>query len=106
MQLVALNGQVGETDNIGGHNEMSNIDVVKTICSLLNEIVPGTTDYLSLITFVADRPGHDLRNAIDARKTEENPGWTPRETCETGIRKTIQWYIANEEWYTTLLNRG
>ena len=97
---VATEGIVGETYNIGGHNEKQNIEVVKTICKILDELKPrleGKT-YASLITFVNDRPGHDLRYAIDASKIERELGWKPQESFETGIRKTVQWYLNNLEW--------
>lgn len=97
---VATEGTVGETYNIGGHNEKQNIEVVKTICKILDELKPrleGKT-YASLITFVNDRPGHDLRYAIDASKIERELGWKPQESFETGIRKTVQWYLNNLEW--------
>lgn len=100
---VVTEGVVGETYNIGGHNERKNIDVVKTICGLLDELAPkkNTTinKYEELITFVADRPGHDLRYAIDASKIDHELGWKPQETFESGIRKTIEWYLANEKWW-------
>ena len=99
---VACEGKVGETYNIGGHNECKNIDVVNTICAILEELAPakpaGVERYLDLITHVADRPGHDLRYAIDASKIERELGWRPQETFETGIRKTVAWYLANGEW--------
>ncbi|MFH7349408.1 dTDP-glucose 4,6-dehydratase [Acinetobacter variabilis] len=97
---VATEGIVGETYNVGGHNEKQNIEVVKTICKILDELKPrleGKT-YTSLITFVNDRPGHDLRYAIDASKIERELGWKPQESFETGIRKTVQWYLNNLEW--------
>lgn len=97
---VVTEGVVGETYNIGGHNEKQNIEVVKTICNILDELKPqanGQT-YESLITFVKDRPGHDLRYAIDATKIQNELGWTPTETFETGIRKTVEWYLNNQEW--------
>lgn len=97
---VVTEGVVGETYNIGGHNEKQNIEVVKTICKILDELKPqanGQT-YESLITFVKDRPGHDLRYAIDATKIQNELGWTPAETFETGIRKTVEWYLNNQEW--------
>lgn len=97
---VATEGIVGETYNIGGHNEKQNIEVVKAICKILDELKPrleGKT-YTSLITFVNDRPGHDLRYAIDASKIERELGWKPQESFETGIRKTVQWYLNNLEW--------
>lgn len=108
---VLTEGRVGETYNIGGHNEMQNIEVVRSLCSILDELAPaeehlaakkadGTSlsRYSELITFVADRPGHDLRYAIDARKIECELGWKPQETFETGIRKTVQWYLDNQAW--------
>ena len=100
---VATQGAIGETYNIGGHNERKNLDVVETICGLLEELVPqkpkGIARYHDLITFVADRPGHDLRYAIDAAKIARELGWTPEETFESGMRKTVQWYLANESWW-------
>lgn len=97
---VVTEGVVGETYNVGGHNEKQNIEVVKTICKILDELKPqanGQT-YESLITFVKDRPGHDLRYAIDATKIAKELGWVPEETFETGIRKTVLWYLENLEW--------
>ncbi len=93
-------GIVGEVYNVGGWNEKPNIDIVKTVCTLLDELQPrsdGKT-YRDQITYVTDRPGHDRRYAIDARKLERDLGWTPAETFETGIRKTVQWYLDNKEW--------
>ncbi|WP_127347765.1 dTDP-glucose 4,6-dehydratase [Pseudidiomarina mangrovi] len=99
---VITEGKVGETYNIGGHNEKQNIEVVRTICSLLEELVPnkptGVSAYEELITYVTDRPGHDLRYAIDASKIQNELNWTPEETFESGIRKTVEWYLANQEW--------
>jgi len=96
---VVTEGEVGETYNIGGHNEKQNIEVVNTICALLDELAPSQhSPYASLITYVADRPGHDLRYAIDADKIERELGWRPEETFESGIRKTVQWYLNNQEW--------
>ena len=99
---VVSEGKVGETYNIGGHNEQKNIDVVRSICALLEELAPskpeGVTRYEDLITFVKDRPGHDLRYAIDAGKIERELGWVPQETFQTGLRKTVQWYLDNLEW--------
>jgi len=97
---VVTQGVVGETYNIGGHNEKQNIEVVKIICKILDELRPqtNTQPYESLITFVKDRPGHDLRYAIDAAKIERELGWKPQETFETGIRKTVEWYLDNLEW--------
>ena len=97
---VVTKGIVGETYNIGGHNEKQNIDVVKTICAILDELQPQKNNmpYASLMTFVKDRPGHDLRYAIDASKIQNDLGWTPQETFETGIRKTVEWYLHNLDW--------
>lgn len=97
---VVTEGVVGETYNIGGHNEKQNIEVVKTICKILDELKPQASGqaYASLITFVKDRPGHDLRYAIDATKIGNELGWKPEETFETGIRKTVEWYLNNSEW--------
>jgi len=96
--VVATQGKVGETYNIGGHNEKQNIDVVKTICLILDDIKPKEAKYEEQITFVADRPGHDMRYAIDASKIERELNWVPQETFESGIRKTVQWYLDNEQW--------
>ena len=102
LYTVVTQGQVGETYNIGGHNEKANIDVVLTICSLLEELAPnkpqGIERYRDLITYVKDRPGHDVRYAIDASKIERELGWTPKESFETGLRKTVEWYLNNNEW--------
>ncbi len=97
---VVTTGAVGQTYNIGGHNEKQNIEVVKTICNILDELKPQANGqkYESLIKFVEDRPGHDLRYAIDAAKIEKELGWTPQETFETGIRKTVEWYLNNLDW--------
>ncbi|USD60261.1 dTDP-glucose 4,6-dehydratase [Vibrio sp. SCSIO 43140] len=105
---VVTEGKIGETYNIGGHNEKANIDVVKTICALLEELVPnkpqGVAQYQDLITYVTDRPGHDVRYAIDASKIERELGWVPAETFESGIRKTVEWYLNNREWWTRVLD--
>jgi dTDP-glucose 4,6-dehydratase len=99
---VVTEGKVGETYNIGGHNEKQNIDVVHTICELLDELQPAKNlpikSYKELITFVKDRPGHDIRYAIDASKIKRELGWVPEETFESGIRKTVEWYLANLQW--------
>jgi dTDP-glucose 4,6-dehydratase len=106
---VATEGKVGETYNIGGHNEKKNITVVRLICELLEELVPekpaSVTSYTDLITFVDDRPGHDLRYAIDASKIEKELGWVPAETFESGMRKTVKWYLENKSWWQPLLAR-
>ena len=113
LYLVMTQGSVGETYNIGGHNEKANIDVVKIICGILEELVPKnpysiTTDagagFESLISYVRDRPGHDLRYAIDASKIERELDWVPIESFESGIRKTIEWYLTNEEWWIRVLD--
>lgn len=103
---VVTEGVVGETYNIGGHNEKQNIEVVKTICKILDELKPQANGqaYASLITFVKDRPGHDLRYAIDATKIQNELGWMPAETFETGIRKTVEWYLNNQEWVAHIQN--
>lgn len=100
---VVSEGEVGETYNIGGHNERKNIEVVKTICTILDELIAdkpnGVTHFAELITHVTDRPGHDMRYAIDAGKIARELGWRPQETFETGIRKTVEWYLNNSEWW-------
>lgn len=95
---VATEGHVGETYNIGGHNEKQNIEVVKTICNILDTLVPKGSAYAEQITYVTDRPGHDRRYAIDATKMSKELNWDPKETFETGLRKTIEWYLSNETW--------
>jgi dTDP-glucose 4,6-dehydratase len=102
LSLVMEEGRTGETYNVGGHNEMQNIEVVKTICRLLDERIeqhpPGISEFSQLINFVTDRPGHDQRYAIDASKIHQDLGWQPRETFESGIAKTIDWYLTNQQW--------
>jgi len=95
---VVTKGVVGETYNIGGHNEKQNIEVVQTICSILDTLVPKNTKYAEQITYVTDRPGHDRRYAIDSTKMSAELNWTSRETFETGWRKTIEWYLTNQKW--------
>ncbi|HHS9880237.1 dTDP-glucose 4,6-dehydratase [Klebsiella aerogenes] len=105
---VATEGQSGETYNIGGHNERKNIDVVHTICAILDKVVadkPGNiSQFADLITFVSDRPGHDLRYAIDAAKIQRDLGWVPEETFESGIEKTVHWYLNNRTWWQRVLD--
>jgi dTDP-glucose 4,6-dehydratase len=98
LYTVVTQGKPGETYNIGGHNEKQNLDVVHTICDLLDEIVPKEGSYRDQITYVADRPGHDRRYAIDAHKIGVELGWKPEETFESGIRKTVEWYLSNQDW--------
>ena len=97
---VLENGVIGETYNIGGWNEKTNLEVVHTLCDLLDELKPreDAKSYREQITFVKDRPGHDRRYAIDATKISKELGWKPEETFETGIRKTVQWYLDNQDW--------
>lgn len=103
---VIRKGTIGQTYNIGGNNEIKNIDIVHTICKLLDEMMPSTklSSYSELITYVQDRPGHDLRYAIDASKIKNELGWCPKESFETGIRKTIAWYLENQEWWRNIQN--
>jgi dTDP-glucose 4,6-dehydratase len=100
-------GQVGETYNIGGWNEKANLEVVQTLCALLDELRPkaGGGSYADQIQFVTDRPGHDRRYAIDARKMERELGWRPNETFETGLKKTVQWYLDHQDWVRTVTSR-
>jgi len=108
LYLVVTQGRIGETYNIGGHNERRNIEVVETLCALLEELAPekpaGISHYRDLITFVTDRPGHDLRYAIDASKIDRELGWRPQETFESGMRKTVSWFLTNESWWQNILN--
>lgn len=105
---VLQDGRLGETYNIGGWNEKANLDVVNTICEILDNLKPRTDNksYREQITFVKDRPGHDRRYAIDARKIETELGWIPKETFETGIAKTVQWYLDNQEWALKVTDAG
>lgn len=96
--LCATKGEIGETYNIGGHNEKQNLDVVYTLCDALDLLVPKEKSYRNQITYVADRPGHDMRYAIDAGKIERELGWRPKETFESGMKKTVQWYLENQQW--------
>ena len=103
IRAVLAGGRLGETYNIGGWNEQANIDIVNTVCALLDELQPDPAGpYARLITYVTDRPGHDRRYAIDARKIERELGWRPAETFATGIRKTVQWYLANAPWVASV----
>ncbi|WP_414501899.1 dTDP-glucose 4,6-dehydratase [Zymobacter sp. IVIA_5232.4 C2] len=108
LYTVVSTGKVGETYNIGGHNEKRNLEVVETICDLLEELRPEKVDgvqrYRDLITFVKDRPGHDARYAIDADKIQRELGWVPQESFESGIRKTVQWYLDNTAWWQRVLS--
>jgi dTDP-glucose 4,6-dehydratase len=104
LYAVITQGEIGETYNIGGYNEKQNIEVVNTICDILNEIKPKETPYNHQITYVADRPGHDRRYAIDASKISEKLCWKPEETFESGIRKTIAWYLSNQEWVQNVMS--
>ena len=107
--LVVKSKRVGETFNIGGHNEKRNLDVVRTICELLDELAPqhradNITQYADLITFVKDRPGHDARYAIDAGRIQRELGWAPEENFVSGMRKTVLWYLNNESWWQSVLS--
>ncbi len=105
--LTALTrGKIGRSYNIGGNNERRNIDLVHTICELLDEMRPGDAPYADLISFVTDRPGHDMRYAIDATRIENELGWKPSVSVEEGLRKTVEWYLANEEWWRPLWEAG
>lgn len=108
LYLVVRSGKVSETYNIGGHNEKRNLQVVETICDLLDELAPnkpdGIENYRDLITFVKDRPGHDVRYAIDASKIKNELNWAPQETFESGIRKTVNWYLNNKQWWQRVLS--
>ena len=106
--IVALKGQIGETYNIGGNNEVQNIEVVEKICDILDILIPerlnGLDSYRELITFVQDRPGHDVRYAIDNTKIKTNLGWTPKENFESGMQKTVEWYLGNFSWSKNIQN--
>jgi dTDP-glucose 4,6-dehydratase len=97
---VLARGNPGDTYNIGGKNEMKNLDVIETLCSVLDELRPNdpVVPHRNLVTFVTDRPGHDRRYAMDIRKIEADLEWKPRETFQSGIRKTVEWYLGNENW--------
>ena len=108
LRLVLEKGEVGETYNIGGHNERQNLEVVRTVCKLLDEHRPDSphAPHEKLIKYVADRPGHDKRYAIDASKIEQQLGWRPRESFETGLRRTVEWYLKNETWWRNVQSGG
>ena len=108
IRQVLAQGKAGETYNVGGHSEKPNIEIVEAICSILDQCSPNdpSVPHRSLITYVKDRPGHDRRYAIDARKIEREIGWKPRETFESGIRRTVQWYLQNEEWVKDVTTGG
>ena len=106
--IVALKGQIGETYNIGGNNEVQNIEVVEKICDILNILIPerlnGLESYRELITFVQDRPGHDVRYAIDNTKIKNDLGWAPKENFKSGMQKTVEWYLGNLSWSENIQN--
>jgi len=102
--LTATCGKIGETYNIGGHNEKQNIEVVQTICHILDKLKPKSTAYQEQISYVSDRPGHDMRYAIDASKIQRELGWKPQETFESGIKKTVEWYLNNQIWCQHVLD--
>ena len=104
--LVATKGRLGESYNIGGNAEAKNIDVVRRICAVMDELRPGAAPHDRLIRFVADRPGHDFRYAIDASKIRAELGWTPSVTLDEGLAKTVAWYLANEDWWRAIQDRG
>jgi len=102
---VLRRGALGRSYNIGGHNELSNLELVRTLCALLDEMQPGSVPYADLITFVQDRPGHDQRYAIDASRIQDELGWTPSVTVEEGLRRTVRWYLDNQSWWQALQAR-
>lgn len=108
LYVVLTAGRIGETYNISGHNERTNIEVVRTICHLLEELMPhkpaGVVRYQDLITYVSDRPGHDIHYALDATKLRTELGWAPQDTFESGIRKTVEWYLQNKKWWCRVLD--
>jgi len=105
LDTIIASGMVGETYNVGGRNERRNIDVVKRICAVLDDLVPGAGARADLIEFVTDRPGHDARYAIDATRLENELGWRAQETFDTGIEKTVRWYLDNDWWWRPLRER-
>jgi dTDP-glucose 4,6-dehydratase len=104
LETVLFNGKVGETYAVGGNCERRNIDVVNALCDIMDELRPANAPHTKLITYVKDRPGHDLRYAIDASKIKRELGWEPQETFETGLRKTVDWYLANPDWWQAVLD--
>ena len=105
LDIIAERGRIGETYNVGGRNEQRNIDVVTRICDLMDQLSPRETPHSNLVTYVTDRPGHDARYAIDATKLETELGWRAQETFDTGIEKTVRWYLGNEWWWRPLRDR-
>jgi dTDP-glucose 4,6-dehydratase len=108
LDLISRHGVVGETYNIGGDCERTNLEVVEAICDLMDELRPAQNikSHRSLITFVGDRPGHDFRYAIDFSKIKSSHGWSPEETFNTGLRKTVLWYMENESWWRDILDNS
>ena len=102
---VVAKGELGRTYNIGGENEATNLELVNMICTLLDDLRPADKPYADLISFVADRPGHDQRYAIDPTRIRNELKWRPSVTLEQGLRKTVEWYLANEDWWRALQNR-
>jgi dTDP-glucose 4,6-dehydratase len=107
INMVIQKGTIGETYNVGGNNEIKNIQIVKDICTILDEVKPAESgkSYHQLITFVKDRPGHDFRYAIDSTKIKQDLGWQPKDTFETGIKKTLDWYLNNSDWWQKIQNK-
>ena len=103
--LVVRKGEIGRSYNIGGENELSNLELVRAICGILDRLLPKTNSYAEQITFVADRPGHDMRYAIDPTRIREELGWRPSVTVEEGLERTVRWYLENEAWWRALLER-
>jgi len=104
LEAVLLTGKVGETYTVGGNCERKNIDVVHALCTIMDELAPDNAPHTNLITYVKDRPGHDLRYAIDASKIKRELGWEPQETFESGLKKTVDWYLQNRDWWQAILD--